>query len=178
MAKNPDKQEAWVWKTPWRRKWQPTLVFLPGKPHGPRCLAGYSLQTVRYNLAIKQQPQHKTLKSHQSLLRSHEKMLTASSVVRGRITGVAHHSSFLHSEIILRLSQRCYGEFQGTASLDNYPLDSQAFTQFMRRRGKNSITCPSIIWVTAPILSHTHGEEERTALASHADTPSYILTEI
>ena len=26
----------------WRRKWQPTPVFLPGKPHGQRSLAGYS----------------------------------------------------------------------------------------------------------------------------------------
>ena len=27
---------------PWRRKWQPTPVFLPGKPHGWRSLVGYS----------------------------------------------------------------------------------------------------------------------------------------
>ena len=27
---------------PWRRKWQPTPVFLPGEFHGQRCLAGYS----------------------------------------------------------------------------------------------------------------------------------------
>ena len=27
---------------PWRRKWQPTLVFLPGKFHRQRSLAGYS----------------------------------------------------------------------------------------------------------------------------------------
>ena len=27
---------------PWRRKWQPTLVFLPRKFHGQRNLAGYS----------------------------------------------------------------------------------------------------------------------------------------
>ena len=27
---------------PWRRKWQPTPVFLPGKSHGQRNLAGYS----------------------------------------------------------------------------------------------------------------------------------------
>ena len=27
---------------PWRRKWQPTLVFLPGKSHGQRSLAVYS----------------------------------------------------------------------------------------------------------------------------------------
>ena len=26
----------------WRRKWQPTPVFLPGEPHGQRSLAGYS----------------------------------------------------------------------------------------------------------------------------------------
>ena len=26
---------------PWRRKWQPTAVFLPGKSHGQSSLAGY-----------------------------------------------------------------------------------------------------------------------------------------
>ena len=26
----------------WRRKWQPTPVFLPGDSHGQRSLAGYS----------------------------------------------------------------------------------------------------------------------------------------
>ena len=30
----------WLWKIPWRRKWQPTPVFLPGKSHGQRSLAG------------------------------------------------------------------------------------------------------------------------------------------
>jgi len=33
----------WVRKIPWRRKWQPTLVLLPGKFHGWRSLVGYSL---------------------------------------------------------------------------------------------------------------------------------------
>ena len=32
----------WVGKTPWKRKWQPTPVFLPGKFHGQKSLAGYS----------------------------------------------------------------------------------------------------------------------------------------
>ena len=32
----------WVGKMPWRRKWQPTLVFLPGKFHAQRSLVGYS----------------------------------------------------------------------------------------------------------------------------------------
>ena len=31
-----------VGKIPWRRNWQPTPVFLSGKPHGQRSLAGYS----------------------------------------------------------------------------------------------------------------------------------------
>jgi len=29
-----------VRKNPWRWKWQPTPVFLPGKSHGQRSLAG------------------------------------------------------------------------------------------------------------------------------------------
>ena len=30
-------------KVPWRRNWQPTLVFLPGKSYGQRSLAGYTV---------------------------------------------------------------------------------------------------------------------------------------
>ena len=33
---------SWVGKIPWRRKWQPTPVFLPGKSHGQRSLGSYS----------------------------------------------------------------------------------------------------------------------------------------
>ena len=32
----------WVGKIPWRRKWQPSPLFLPGEPHEQRSLAGYS----------------------------------------------------------------------------------------------------------------------------------------
>ena len=32
-----------VRKISWRRKWQPTLVFMPGKFHEQRSLAAYSL---------------------------------------------------------------------------------------------------------------------------------------
>ena len=32
----------WVGKIPWRRKWQPTPVLLPGESHGRRSLVGYS----------------------------------------------------------------------------------------------------------------------------------------
>ena len=48
VGKNPpaiqEAQKMWVrsWarKIPWRRKWQSTQVFLPGKFHGQRSLAG------------------------------------------------------------------------------------------------------------------------------------------
>ena len=32
----------WVGKIHWRRNWQPTPIFLPGKSHGQRGLVGYS----------------------------------------------------------------------------------------------------------------------------------------
>ena len=32
---------SWIGKIPWRRAWQPTPVFLLGKYHGQRSLAGY-----------------------------------------------------------------------------------------------------------------------------------------
>ena len=42
-------QKTWVralgWKIPWRRKWEPTPLFLPGKPHGQRSLAGFMART-------------------------------------------------------------------------------------------------------------------------------------
>ena len=47
----------WVWKIPWKRKWQSTPVFLSGKSHGQRSPAGYSpwghkeLDTTEHNTA-------------------------------------------------------------------------------------------------------------------------------
>ena len=46
----------WVKKIPWKKKWKPTLVFLPGKSQGQRSLAVYSLwchKRVRYDLGTK-----------------------------------------------------------------------------------------------------------------------------
>ena len=37
-----NKFDPWAGKIPWRRKWQPTPVLLPGKSHGWRSLVGYS----------------------------------------------------------------------------------------------------------------------------------------
>ena len=50
MVESPCEGKRWrsqefdpyVRKIPWRRKWQPTLKFLPGKFHRQRSLEGYS----------------------------------------------------------------------------------------------------------------------------------------
>ena len=47
----------WVGKIPWRRKWQPTPVFLPGESHGQRSLVGpspWGRKRVWHDLATKQ----------------------------------------------------------------------------------------------------------------------------
>ena len=64
MVKNPSaKQETQVrfmdQEIPWRRKWQPTPAFLPGKSYAHRRLAGYSLwgsQRVGHDLVTKSPP--------------------------------------------------------------------------------------------------------------------------
>ena len=38
--------DPWSRKIPWRRKWQPTPVLLPGKFHGWRCPVGYTVHGV------------------------------------------------------------------------------------------------------------------------------------
>ena len=47
MVKNPPANaggtgDTGAGKILWNRTWQPTPVFLPGKPHGQRSLTGYS----------------------------------------------------------------------------------------------------------------------------------------
>ena len=61
--------DPWVRKIPWRKKWQPTPVFLPGKFHGQKSLEGYSPwghKTARHDLATKQQfwPKPSAFRSH------------------------------------------------------------------------------------------------------------------
>ena len=40
-AMNETRFDPWVRKMPCRRKWQPSLVILPGKSHGQKSLEGY-----------------------------------------------------------------------------------------------------------------------------------------
>ena len=47
----------WVGKIPWRRKWQSTPVFFPGKSHRQKSLVGYihGVSRVGHELSTKQQ---------------------------------------------------------------------------------------------------------------------------
>ena len=40
MCDAADQVRSLSWKDPWRREWLPTPIFLSGKPHGQRSLAG------------------------------------------------------------------------------------------------------------------------------------------
>ena len=64
------KFDPWVGKIPWRREWQPTAVFLPGKFHGQRSLVGYSPRDhrVEHDLATEQQQQINLCKVPRSVI--------------------------------------------------------------------------------------------------------------
>ena len=60
----------WVGKIPWRRKWQPTPLFLPGKSHRQRSLMGYSPwfhKRVKHDWVTKQQQQQMFLRLYKSI---------------------------------------------------------------------------------------------------------------
>jgi len=42
IGESDTKFDPWIGKSPWRREWLPTPVFLPGEFQGQRSLAGYS----------------------------------------------------------------------------------------------------------------------------------------
>ena len=46
--------DPWVSKIPWRRKWQPTPVFLPGESHGQRTLAATVHRVAQSQARLKQ----------------------------------------------------------------------------------------------------------------------------
>ena len=50
--------DPWVRKIPWRRKLQPTTVFLPGKSHGQKGLVGYTPWDHRESATTEQLTEH------------------------------------------------------------------------------------------------------------------------
>ena len=67
LVKNlPAVQETWVrslvGKMPWRRKWQPTPVFLSGASHGQRSLMGYSPRDHKVSDTTERMTEHRASK--------------------------------------------------------------------------------------------------------------------
>ena len=68
----------WVWKIPWRRKWQPTPVFLPGEFQGQKSLAGHS-PWDRKELDTTKQLTHCCPCSHEPVCRNWKRQNEASA---------------------------------------------------------------------------------------------------
>ena len=68
---------------PWRKKWQPTPVFLPGEPHGQRSLVGYSPRGCR----VRQDWANNTKESPHGLLNSYIKKNILTMMV-GKLTNI------------------------------------------------------------------------------------------
>ncbi len=73
--------DPWVGKIPWRRKWQPTPVLLPGESHGWRSLVGYSPRVAKSRTRLSDF----TFTFHFHALE--KEMATHSSVLAWRIPG-------------------------------------------------------------------------------------------
>ena len=75
MVKNPLCQyrrprfDPWVGKVPWRRKWQPTPVLVPGQSHGQRSLVGYSPWGHKVSDMTEHACAHKRTRPHISYLK-------------------------------------------------------------------------------------------------------------
>ena len=67
--------DPWVFgKMPWRRKWQPTPVFLPEKSHGQRSLVGHSLRGHKQQDMTKQPSTHLVIWLHQVPIVAHRSL--------------------------------------------------------------------------------------------------------
>ena len=74
-----------VRKIPWRRKWQPALVFLPGESHGQRNLVGTVHNVAKNQTQLKQQGMHPCRPSPKEFMTSssnHMYLLTEQALLR------------------------------------------------------------------------------------------------
>ena len=62
---------SWVRKAPWRRKWQPTPVFLPGESHGWRSLVGYSPRGRKWMKGVNRYKHHISMVTIVNIWKTH-----------------------------------------------------------------------------------------------------------
>ena len=101
--------DFWVRKIPWRRKRQPTPIFLPEESHGQRSLTVHGVPRVGHDLATKPPPIPKAINPEYSLER-----------------------------LMLRLKLQCFGHMMRRAdSLEKTLMLGK--TEDRRRRGQQSM---------------------------------------
>ena len=90
----------WIRKIPWRRKWQPTPVFLPKKSHGQRSLAGYNPWSHRVR--------HNWLSTHACNNRERSKENRGERNIQWRIGRLKTkiQAPWVPSEVLINLPQR------------------------------------------------------------------------
>ena len=67
--------DPWVSKVWWKRKWQFTLVFLPGKSHGQRSLENYSPQGHKQSDTAERLSTHTHTHTHTHISKFYEKQI-------------------------------------------------------------------------------------------------------
>ena len=91
----------------WRRKWQPTPIFLPGQSHGQRSLAGYRpwvCKRVGHALAIKQEQTDHSIGRLVTCLALSEK---TTLIFFGHLTHKKSHSEVGNLKIVCFCSMYC-----------------------------------------------------------------------
>ena len=109
----------WVGKIPWRGKWQPTLVLLPGKSHGQRSLVGYLLwghKRVGHDLVTKQQQYQFTFPRYKGGNVNWHRMIAILRGVKGYLIVLFFFLKyidciFLHIKLLLNLFKLKYSWF-------------------------------------------------------------------
>ena len=98
--------DPWVGKIPWSRRRQPTPVFMPGKFHGQRSLAGYSLLgcRVRHDWACMRARAHTHTHTHTHTLWIWE-MQTSQAPTQ--TTACVLYVQLLHSCLTLSNTMNC-----------------------------------------------------------------------
>ena len=136
-------------RPPWRRKWQPTPVFLSGKSHRQRSLVGYSpwgWKRVRYNLPTK--PQHR--QKLEGSTSSEQSTLKMSKVWEVRKRGELGISWKKRSNTILPMRQ--HGNDHSAWSHYSHPKGRSCSSQKASWEGSNTSSIfQSDLWATEPM---------------------------
>ena len=100
VVKNLLANDLWVRKMPWRRAWKPIPVFLPGKIHGQRSLAGYSPQGQKESDTTEANKHAYTKPRNPSVSSVRGKSKTKCPKVKRKRIAMTYHKCYKHARVI------------------------------------------------------------------------------